>query len=714
VPFSGSTLLYTALKYKVRLALIVFALLLEVGFNALIPLSLQRMIDDGLRAHDYRAMVLVVATLGVAAIVVSTSGIGRDYLFSSVKSSFLSNIRDQMFDRVQRMSIASHAKLDSGEALSRFSTDLAAVDNAIGMAIPWGIQPGLEALLSAILLFALDWRLACVAVFPWPFVMIAPHRLARPASRAADQRMSESSHFLGGIAENLGAQPVIKAFNLQNFALEQFRAINRRVTSADKQAGFLGSLMERSATSGILVMQVVILAAGARMAFYGSISLGTFVAFQGLLVLLGNSLLYVMQYSPNILQVRTSLSRIRSLLEQPLGVVDDPDAVALPDFRQAIEFDHVDFSYDGSRLNLAGLQLRIPCGANVAFVGSSGSGKSTALSLLMRFYDPTNGLLRIDGLPLRSITQESLRASIGVVFQDSFLFDTSIRENIRAGNRAATDAEIEHAAREAEIHEAIAAMPAAYDTLVGAQGGKLSVGQRQRIAIARAILKNPRILLLDEATSALDPVTEATVNDTLQKLGKDRTVISVTHRLASATGADAIFVFAEGRMIESGTHSLLVAAGGAYARLWAKQSGFVFTADRSRVSVSAERLSAIPILAGLEPEPLEALGRMCVQYTFRAYTDVFRQGDYGDKFYMIARGRFHVIQDDRTIATLEDGDCFGEIALVTDQPRNATVRCVQEATCLVLDRPHFQELLRSSAAAQERIRLLVQRRTVGA
>lgn len=697
-------------KYRVRLALILLAVLAEMTFNAMVPLSLRFMIDDSLTPHNYQMLVLIVLALATGAIVVSAAGLGRDRLYAGTQSAILADLRQVMFDHLQRLSIASHSRMEPGGVLARFSSDLVALENAMGMAIPWGILPGFEAILSSILLIALDWRLACIAMVLWPWTMVAPRSASRHASEASYIHKTWESQMLGQLAENLSAQPLVKAFNLQNTVMATFHDMNIAVTQSSRRASLYNSLMERSTTSGILIIQVAVLALSSYMAFQGRISLGTLVSFQGLLLMLSNSLLYVMQYAPSVVQANTGLRRIRNLLHEAPGVVDMPSAVELPEFTQAINFDGVDFSYDGQHLNLTGISLRIAHGSNVAFVGGSGSGKSTALSLLMRFYDPNKGVVQIDGKALRGVTQESLRARMGVVFQESFLLNTTVRENIRAGKRDATDVQIEQAARLAEIHDAILAMPQQYDTMVGERGGRLSGGQRQRIAIARAIVKDPPILLLDEATSALDPSTEALINQTLRKLSRGRTVISVTHRLASITDADEIFVFAAGRMIESGKHEQLLECGGAYAQLWAKQAGFSFAADGSQVSVTPERLRAIPMLADLEPDLLAATAHLCVQYSYHAGAEVFRQGEPGDKFYLIVRGRFQVLREDNVIATLEDGDCFGEIALVTDHPRNATVRATRSSTCLALDRPHFQELLAGSPKTQERIRDLVHRR----
>jgi ATP-binding cassette subfamily B protein len=361
----------------------------------------------------------------------------------------------------------------------------------------------------------------------------------------------------------------------------------------------------------------------------------------------------------------------------------------------------VSFSYTGEHKNLDNVSFTIRRGAQVAIVGGSGSGKSTALGLIARFYDPDAGKVTIDGRDLRTGTLASLRGQMGVVFQESFLFNTTIRENIRHGRPDASDAEVEAAARAAEIHDLVVSLPDGYDTIVGERGGRLSGGQRQRVAIARAIVRDPALLLLDEATSALDPTTEAAVNGTLERLGRARTVVSVTHRLASTVGADQILVFERGRLVEQGTSSELLAHGGMYKRLWDKQQGLVISEDGARAGIEPERLRVVPVLAKLEDVMLAKLAKMFLSERVSEDRKVIREGDTTvDKFYIIARGKVAVLkrQPDGTdvqVATLQDGDHFGEVALIKDAPRNATIRTLTPCIFLTLQRRQFMELIQS-------------------
>ncbi|HWE53342.1 MAG TPA: ATP-binding cassette domain-containing protein [Bryobacteraceae bacterium] len=696
--------------WKGRLGLIMVAVLAEMAFNAVVPLGLRFVIDQAITPHNYTALVEIITGLIFGAVIVSGVGFVRNGLFSVLQGEVILRLRQLMFDHAQRLSLASHAGRAPGEILSRFTSDVTSVETAMGMSIPWGVQPLCEAVTASLILFALDWRLASAAMILWPWTILAPRRLARRAAIVRAENKNRESELLGTFGENLVVQPVIKAFNLQSLMGTRFSHANHAAARTSEQASYLTSVMERLTTGGILLIQMGVLAASARLAFQGRMSVGTLVSLQGLLLMLSNSLLYVMQFAPTLVQARTCVRRIQDFLEEPEGVTDLPHATVAPPFSSKIEMGGVDFGYTREQLNLTGINITIRRGESVAFVGGSGSGKSTALALLLRFYDPVRGEVRVDGRAMTSLGQASLRAQMGVVFQDSFLLNLSVRENIRLGNPGASDDEIVTAAKSAEIHDAIMAMPQQYDSLAGERGGRLSGGQRQRIAIARAIVKNPPILLLDEATSALDPATETLINRTLRRLGEGRTVISVTHRLAAVTTTDRIFVFSAGTIVESGAHAQLVAAGGPYAQLWARQSGFSMDPDGVEVSITPERLGAFPVFSELGPDLLASAARQCRKSTWQPGENVFLQGDPGNLFYVIVRGRFQVIRHDIVLATLEDGDCFGEVALVTDLPRNATVRALTPAVVLTLSREIFLQLLQQSRQTHDRIRSLVHER----
>ena len=353
-------------------------------------------------------------------------------------------------------------------------------------------------------------------------------------------------------------------------------------------------MVERSAGVGIHILQVTILGVGSYLAYLGQITIGSLAAFQALFLSLSYSLSYVTQFAPSLLLAAGGMRRIEDLLSEEPEVVDDREGTSpLAAPAREIAFEEVAFSYGGGQLNLDHVTFRIPPGTSAAFVGSSGAGKSTVLNLLMRFYDPQAGKSGLAaGACAGSRSNPCARASASSS-RRTYIFDTTLRENIRVGKPGASEAEVEAAARAAEIHDFITGLPQAYDTVVGERGGRLSGGERQRIAIARAILRDPAILVLDEATSALDPATEAALNATLARVARGRTVVAVTHRLQSVTGVDRIFVLDHGRLVEEGPHAELLerrrplpAALGQAERIRAERN----RRFRSRGGVPAARL----------------------------------------------------------------------------------------------------------------------------
>jgi ATP-binding cassette subfamily B protein len=320
--------------------------------------------------------------------------------------------------------------------------------------------------------------------------------------------------------------------------------------------------------SGSIVL-ILAISGGAVLAVRGSLSVGGLVAVFDLLWYVVANLNALSKVVTPMQRASGGMTRIQEVLSAREGVADRAGARALPPFADAIQFDNVHYGYNGTRV-LNGVQLTIRRGESILIVGPSGSGKSTLLAMLLRMDDPTSGTVAIDGHDLRDVTQVSLRTRMGVVFQESFLFDTTVRENIRFGNPEATDAAIETAARDAGIHDVIAALPDGYDTRLGGGGAGLSGGERQRVAIARALVREPTILVLDEPASALDAQAEAAINRTLRQVATGRTVIAVTHRLAPAA-TDRIVVMSAGRLVEDGTHAELIALGGVYADLWQAQ-----------------------------------------------------------------------------------------------------------------------------------------------
>ncbi len=684
--------------YWVGAAVVFMGLLLEMGFTGLVPISFKFLIDEALPPKsNANLLVTILASLSVGVVVVSAIGLWRDYLYARIGARVLNDIRLRMFEHLQRLSMDFYARTPIGDIVSRFSGDVAAVEQAVAAAIPWAILPTLDLLFSTGLMFWLDFRLALVAMLAWPLCLAGPRVFTPRASRASYLRRQAEAATVTAVQEAMDAQAVVKVFSLEKPSLRGFRERLERLSGSAVRVSFLSALVDRSAGIGILMLQVAIMGVGTFLCFRGQISLGALVSFQTLFMTMSYSLLYVVQYVPNLVHGAGGLSRVEELIAEKPLVGDARAAGDLPEFAREIRFESVVFGYSGAARNLNGLSFTIRRGESVAFVGPSGSGKSTVLKLLTRLYDPNQGHISVDGHDLREVTQESWRSQIGVVFQDSFLFDMSIRENIRMGRPGASDADVLAAARAAELHELVEQLPEGYDTVVGERGGRLSGGQRQRVAIARALIRAPSLLVLDEATAALDARTEAAINATLEQAGKGRTVIAVTHRLASVVNADRIFVLDHGRLVEQGTHAELLERGGVYRQLWEKQSGFSISPDARHASLDVKRLRAIPLVQSLEDAALARLARLFVTEHFAADLEVFAEGHHGDKFYIIARGSvvatINAEREQRQISVIEEGDYFGEIALLEDTTRSATIRTRTDCLFLTLHGEHFLRLL---------------------
>ena len=700
--------------YRFRLILILLASLLDMAFNAQIPMSVKFMIDRALIEKNQRMMLIILAALAASALVVPATSLWRDYLYAGIVSRIISTLRARMFERLQWLSLDYYARTEVADVISRFSNDIAAVQRGLAITVSWGLRPLLDLFLSAVLLMILEWRLATLGILLCPLCLLGPHLLSKRSSQSSALKQEQESQLLTSIQEAMLAPALIRAFNFQYATIGRFQKRNELLSSTSIRLGFLTSLMERSASFAILVLQALIMGISGYLAFRGVISIGTFATFQALFVTLSYSFMFLAQYYPNLVNVSGGFHRIEELLREKPKVADAPEASNLPPLGKAIEFRDITFRYPGAdpagKPNLQNLGVSIRRGESVAFVGPSGSGKSTVLNLLLRFYDPESGAVLFDGVDLRQATQGSVRDQMGVVFQESFLFNATIRENIALGKPNATEQEITDAAKAAEIHDFIAALPDGYETLAGERGSRFSGGQRQRIAIARALLKDPSILVLDEATSALDPETEHAINLTFERLARGRTMISVTHRLSSVLNMDRIFVLDQGRLAEHGRHTELLQAEGIYAKMWQKQSGVQFSVveGQGKAVLDASWLRELPLMKGVGADTLAELIRWFATEEFAADRVIFEEGDAGNAFYVLARGTVEVLRKQdggaRRLAKLSQGDYFGEMALLSNQPRNATIRSLTPCVCLSLHRDLFQRLLAQEPTIQEQIR----------
>ncbi|MGY2989325.1 MULTISPECIES: ABC transporter ATP-binding protein [unclassified Bradyrhizobium] len=559
-------------NYRKPFACVAFGVLVETLFNVIMPLSLKFLIDDALGEEDFGALYKILGVLAVAGIVTSIIAVWYERWDARLGAGIIADVRTRLFDHVQNLPSAYFARTKRGEILSRFSIDLSAFEGSVKTFANSAALPGLELVAGIILMLFLNWQLAVVALLVFPITLIGPRILTPKAVQANYEQKQNEAALLGTVQENVAAQAVVKAFNLQRRALGWFTMRNRDVRAKAASAMFLSTMVERTVTIAVLLLHLVVLAIGAYLATKGQITVGTFVTFESAFWEVSYNIAHLMHFIPVSIQSAAAVRHIQELLDEPTRGADRPGAPDLPRITNDISFDRVTFQYEGAQTPvLDNLSLKLNAGKSIAIVGPSGSGKSTLINLILRLYVPDEGRVAVDGVDIRRVTRESLRANMAVVFQENMLFNMSIRENIRLGKEGATDAEVEDAARKAEIHRYIMSLPQRYDTAVGERGDTLSGGQRQRIAIARAIIRNPSVLLLDEATSALDQTTEAAINRTLLKVAEGRTMIWSTHRLTSVVEMDEIIVISGGRAIERGSHEELLARNGVYRKLWDDQ-----------------------------------------------------------------------------------------------------------------------------------------------
>ncbi|MEZ4622231.1 MAG: ATP-binding cassette domain-containing protein [Caldilineaceae bacterium] len=689
-----------------RALLILCLMTIYLLFKTYVALTGKTLIDNLQASGQVENLGVLLATLGIGFVIAYSARLQAEWLIAQDSVKILNQLRVRMFNHLQHLSQRFYSRTPIGGILARFSSDLSEVERAAGSKLRDALLDLLEILYNFPVIFYLDWRLACLALLLLGLMTYLFGKLIPPATTASYQLKGGEAALANQLQENVRAQAVIRAFGLEDQMLTRFEAQIRALQGVGEVASFLRARVSLSAKGSLMAIRITLIVVGALLVTRGMMTIGSLIAFLALSELINTSADDLTRnILPDFIATTGGIQRIEELLQERPDTVDRADAIAIPRLQRAIEFEHVSFSYTGETYNLSAIDLVVPAGNSVAFVGPSGSGKSTLLSLLMRAHEATTGTIKFDGVDLRHVRRLSLQQQMGVVFQETYLFNTTIRENIRMAKLDASDVEVEEAAKQAEIHELIMNLPQRYETPVGEGGGWLSGGQRQRIAIARAIIRNPAILILDEATSALDPGTEAAINATLQRLARNRTVISVTHRLSSVVDADCIFVLQGGRLVEAGEHSKLLDQHGIYAQLWQKQSGFDVRADGRSGAVHADYLRHVGIFGALDLATLATLASRFVPEYIHAGHSVILEGELGDKLYLIARGQVEVLVRDeggkaRRIDTMQDGDHFGEMALLSDSPRNASIRTLTGCLFLTLPKAEFLGLVHTMPAVR--------------
>jgi len=546
-------------------------LLLRTGFNLLPPLVQRQVVDQVISERDLSTLTLMIAVLiGVHALS-QIVNFGDMFLRHTVGERFIFDLRVRIYDHLQRLSLAFYEDTSTGELMSRVTNDVNALEQFVTHGVALTTVDLLRLLGASAVLVALNWRLALITLIPLPMIAmglwIFNHR-ARPIYRRVRDRLGDIN---ASLQDKLAGIQVVQAFEREDEELRHFREVSRdyldeRVEAIRTWSVFFPALHFVSALGSSLILGF-----GARMVVNGQLTLGTLVAFLSYIVSFYEPLRRLTEVDNTFQQAIAAGERIFELLDTRSEIQDAPDAIRLEEIEGHVIFEHVHFRYGDGDEVLEDVTFDIAPGETVALVGPSGAGKTSIARLLCRFYDPHSGQVLIDGEDLRRVEIQSLRQHIAVVLQDTFLFNTTVRDNLRYGNPDATEEQMLDAARAAHAHEFVRELPADYETEIGERGVKLSGGQKQRLALARAILADPRILILDEATSSVDAEAEYLIQRALEEVLAGRTALVIAHRLSTIRDADKIIALEDGNIREVGSHADLLARDGLYSQLYQRQ-----------------------------------------------------------------------------------------------------------------------------------------------
>ena len=563
-------LLFRPYRWQLAVVTAIIAASSLVGLAS--PFLLRAVIDTALPDRNLRLLAWLVAAMVAVAAITSAFGVIQTWISTQVGQHIMHELRTSVFAHLQRQSIAFFTRTRTGEVQSRIQNDIGGMESVVTSTATSLAANLTTVVATAVAMVALSWRLSLISLVVMPPAIFLTRKVARMRRAITTLQQRELADLNVTIEEGLSVNGIqlAKTMGTGPGLIQRFTDSSARLIDLELRSQLAGRW--RMASLSIIfaaVPAVIYLAAGLPVSA-GTVSIGTLIAFTTLQNALFRPITGLLSTSVSVISSLALFARIFEYLDLPVEVDDPAHPVSVDPARVTghVRFDGVGFTYPGAdRPALAGIDLDVPAGSTLALVGETGSGKTTLGSLVARLYDPTRGSVRIDGTDIRDMRLADLAAVVGVVSQETYLLHTTVRENLRYAKPSATDAEIEDAARAAQIHDLIVSLPDGYDTVVGSRGHRFSGGEKQRIAIARTLLRDPRVLVLDEATSALDTETERAVQQAFDTLARGRTTITIAHRLSTVRNAGQIIVLDHGRVVEAGDHASLLADQGRYAEL---------------------------------------------------------------------------------------------------------------------------------------------------
>jgi ATP-binding cassette subfamily B protein len=560
--------------YQRPLLALLGLILVSAGLGIISPFLLRDVLDKAIPEKNTALLTALVAGMVAIPIVTGALGIGQTWLSNRVGQQVMHDLRTSVYRHLQRLSLAFFTRTRTGEVQSRIANDIGGIDNVVTNTATSIVSNTTTVIATIVAMFLLDWRLAVFSLALLPVFVLLTRRVGAVRKAIAAERQSTMADVSSLVEESLSVSGVLLGKTMGRAPDLADRFTDESLTLADLEVRqrMAGRWVMASIQATFAIMPALVYWFAGWSFAHGNdaITIGTVVAFTTLQTRLFFPIGQLLSVGVDVQTSLALFERIFEYLDLPVDIEEKPEALSLDADSEPlpVAFDDVSFRYDkDGDWTLRDITLDVPAGSKTALVGETGSGKTTLGYLVARLYDADEGVVSVDGIDVRDLTFASLADAVGVVSQDTYLFHASIRENLRFAKPTATDDEIEEAARAAQVHDLIASLPDGYDTLVGERGYRFSGGEKQRIAIARTILRNPPVLVLDEATSALDNETERAVQAALDDLATGRTTIVIAHRLSTIRDADQIVVLSHGEIVERGTHEELVAAGGAYERL---------------------------------------------------------------------------------------------------------------------------------------------------